>query len=274
MTIALVCILAVLLDTWFGEPQRAHPLVAFRRWADRIEAAVLGRRAPDITAGLALWAQAIGPLLVAALLLARVTGLALLLDVLVLFLALGANGIGRQALEVVAACRRGDLPAACEAARWMAARDVEPDESAVAAAAVHGVFANATTAVFGPLFWYAIAGAPGVLLFRLTMALAESRPDTAMGAPVQRIASVLNWVPERIGAVSFALVGDGAAAWRQWHRGDPAPAIAVGTAAAGLNPGGPGIAPRCADIPRSVELLQHALWFWLVSIVAIDLLLV
>ncbi|MFO7551160.1 MAG: cobalamin biosynthesis protein, partial [Haliea sp.] len=42
MTTAIVIILAVLLDLWLGEPRRLHPLAAFGRLAQRIEAALIG----------------------------------------------------------------------------------------------------------------------------------------------------------------------------------------------------------------------------------------
>ncbi len=270
MTSALVCTLAVLLDTWLGEPRRAHPLSGFYRWVGMVERHVRAYGG-HWWSGPAIWLAAVGPFAFAALGLALFANLALLVGVLLLYLALGATGITEQAMTVADAVDRGDHPRAVEAARWMIGD--EPEEGALLAQSVRGVLGHGATAVFGPLFWYLLAGPAGVVVYRLSVG-AKSATESRYRF-IDGTTALLDWLPARLGAVTYALVGDAAGAWRNWKRSRRQPLVSAGSGAIGtpLGKTTAGLAPTTRDLRRAVQLLQHALWFWLVSIVAGDLIL-
>ncbi|MEX3823856.1 cobalamin biosynthesis protein, partial [Paraburkholderia sp. BR14262] len=65
---AALAVAGVAVDRWLGEPRRAHPLVAFGKYANQIEARLnTGRRGRPL--GLAAWLAAVAPPVVVAALL-------------------------------------------------------------------------------------------------------------------------------------------------------------------------------------------------------------
>ncbi|MFO7602794.1 MAG: cobalamin biosynthesis protein, partial [Gammaproteobacteria bacterium] len=100
-----------------------------------------------------------------------------------------------------------------------------------------------------------------------------------------RFDNVLNWVPARLSALTYVLVGwawrhmgTWAAQARQWQGHNAGWVMACGAGGMRLKLGGPvvdhgrveqrpwlgqGMAPTPGDIGRSVRFLQQGLWLWL-----------
>jgi len=76
---------------------------------------------------------------------------------------------------------------------------------------------------FGVLFWFALLGPSGALLYRLAQLLAEeTRLDDRETA--QKFAALLDWAPAHIMALSLALASNFDAvftSWRDYHRAHP-----------------------------------------------------
>jgi adenosylcobinamide-phosphate synthase len=74
--------------------------------------------------------------------------------------------------------------------------------------------------VFGPLFWFILLpGGVGPVLYRLAQMLAErwNTPDEPYGQFAQRLYRALDWLPLRLSAAGFAIVGnfeDAVYCWR------------------------------------------------------------
>lgn len=173
MSVFLSVIAALLLDALLGEPKRAHPLVAFGRLADRLEqhfngAAGRGWRSHGVTG----WCLAVLPLTLLAWLLSLLPGIGWLAEIVLLYLALGLRSLGEHALPVAQALWRHDLPEARRRVACIVSRDTSQlDEEGVARAATESVLENGSDAVFAALFWFIVAGAPGVVLYRLSNTL-------------------------------------------------------------------------------------------------------
>lgn len=74
---------------------------------------------------------------------------------------------------------------------------------------------------FGPLFWFAVLGPAGALLFRLARLASDPlpKPDSALA----KLRMVVDWPVAHLMTLALAVVGDFdtvAAAWRRWHAAD------------------------------------------------------
>ncbi|QIT57062.1 cobalamin biosynthesis protein [Aquisalimonas sp. 2447] len=296
MLIALVCIAAVLLDAALGEPRRGHPLVAFGNLVGGVERCLNhpGRAAAGrgVLAALVL---VVPPVALAWGVIAVVPlPLVLLLEALVLYLALGLRSLTEHARAVAAPLSAGDLTGARTAVGALVSRDTgQLEDSGVAVATVESVLENGADAVFASLFWFIVAGVPGVILHRLVNTLdAMWGYRTAryhrFGWFVARLDDVLNWIPARLTALSYALVGQTASAWRCWRSQAAAwdspnagPVMAAGAGALGVTLGGDapyhggwkkrprlgtGPAPAADAIAAAIRLVRRAVMLWLVLI--------
>ena len=158
--------------------------------------------------------------------------------------------------------------------------------------------------VFGTLFWFLMAPGPvGALLYRLTSLLAEQwhgESTTPMGAqlarfgyPVARLLHWLDWIPVRLTAITFAVVGDFEDAvycWRaqagSWPTRRQGILLASGAGALGCTlgrslrrPESPNFGPslESATLPTSIAcpaltgLVWRALLVWLVLLLLVTL---
>ena len=163
--IALLLVAGVALDLLLGEARRWHPLVGFGKLAQWLERRA-NRGTASIARGALAWSLAVLPLIAAATLAAHLGGL--LVHAVLLYFALGLRSLREHNLPIADALERDDLPAA----RALTARIVSRDTSNasptdLAKASTESLLENGNDAVFGALFWFIVAGGPGVLLFRL-----------------------------------------------------------------------------------------------------------
>jgi adenosylcobinamide-phosphate synthase len=288
LAMPLAALLAVLLDRGLGELKRGHPLVAFGRLAGLLERQLnQGRRLP----GLLAWLLAVAPWIFVASLLHLLA--LFVVDVLLLYFALGARSLAEHADAVVRPLRAGDLAEARQQVGYLVSRDTtQLDAPGVARAGVESVLENGNDAVFGTLFWFALLGGPGALLFRLANTLDamwgyRSERFQAFGWAAARIDDLLNWLPARLTALTYALLGQTRLALRCWRSQAPhwdspnaGPVMAAGAGSLGIEIGGPasyhgavenrpllgsGPAPQAGDIDRAVLLVRHGLSLWLVG---------
>ena len=287
--------LAVLLDRLLGESRRAHPLMAFGRIADALERE-MNRGERRQWRGLLAWLLMVAPLTLLAWALASLPQIGWLFSVLLLYLAIGLRSLGEHAQPVAQALRVGDLPQARHRVSYMVSRQTaELDATAVAAATTESVLENGSDAVFAALFWFAVLGAPGVVLYRLANTLDAMwgyRNDRfhRFGWAAARLDDLLNWLPARLVALTYALLGNTRQAWSCWRRQAPqwdspnaGPVMAAGAGALNVRLGGAAIYhgelherpllgagwPAVADdIDRALRLVRGGVWLWLVVALA------
>lgn len=293
-----LCLLAgVALDAWWGEPRRWHPLVGFGWLAQRLEAR-LNRGGARLWRGALAWALLVAPapLALAALLAAlpdSASGWALAagLHALALYAALGLRSLAEHTRPIARALAAGRLDEARQRTGWIVSRDTahaSPDE--LAKATVESLLENGNDAVFGALFCFMLAGGPGVLAFRLANTLDamwgyRSPRFNLFGRCAARLDDVFNYLPARLTALSYALLGERQRAWRSWRSQAPAwpspnagPVMAAGAGALGLSLGGAarydgideirpplgeGRPATPADIERAWRLVRGSCLLWL-----------
>jgi adenosylcobinamide-phosphate synthase len=301
LTLPVTAALAVAgfaIDRWLGEPRRAHPLVAFGKLANRIEARMnTGRRGRPL--GLVAWLAAVAPpVAVAALLVAILPWpLAAALHVALLWFALGAKSLADHIAPIGAALAQRDLAAARQLTSRIVSRDTtHADVTALSRAAVESALENGNDAIFGALFWFAVAGGPGALAFRLANTLDamwgyRTPRYLRFGWAAARIDDVLNWIPARLTAASYALLGDTRVAlrcWREqarrWDSPNAGPVMAAGAGALNVLLGGAavyhgaleerptlgaGAPPRAQDVHAALRLVERTSVLWLAVLIAL-----
>ncbi|TWI02855.1 adenosylcobinamide-phosphate synthase [Luteimonas cucumeris] len=235
------------------------------------------------------WVHAASPWLAAAL----ATG--------VLYLALGHRSLAEHARPVAHALHAGELDSARAAVSRMVSRDTAAlDESQVAAAATESVLENGCDAVFGTLFWFAVLGAPGAVLYRLANTLDamwgyRTPRYENFGWAAARVDDVLNFIPARLTALTYAVLGDTAGALRCWRRQAPlwdspnaGPVMAAGAGALRVQLGGAapyhglweqrpqlgeGGSPDADSIARALWLVRNGVLSWLLAWAGVVLLI-
>ncbi len=292
MTTLLVTATALVLDWTLGEPRRFHPLVGFGRLATLCER--WGYGGTDVSPrarrvrGLCATVSLVAPFTAGAAALAAPPGAGLVFDVAVLYFALGHRSLHDHAWRVAAALRMDDEAEARRRTSLMVSRDSAALD--VTCAATESVLENGNDAVFGALFWFALGGAPGALLYRLVNTLDAMwgyRNDRYLdfGWAPARLDDALNYVPARLTALTYAVLGNSRQALRCWRtqaRGwaspNAGPVMAAGAGALGVIIGGParyagewharpvlgaGQPPTVDDIERALGLVRGGVWLWL-----------
>src|SRR6202162_2862058 len=255
--LALLAGLAVVLDMLLGEPRRWHPLVGFGRAVNRLEGLLnRGRSKGRYFKGALGWMLAVLPVTalsyeLLAQLAYRWPLAALGGHVLLLYFAIGLRSLWDHAMPIADALATGDLVAARALTQRIVSRDTaQADAQDLSKAAVESLLENGNDAVFGTLFWFAVAGGPGALLFRLANTLDamwgyRTHRFNEYGCVAARIDDVLNLAPARLTALCYALLGQTRVAlfcWRTqarlWSSPNAGPVMAAGAGALGVMLGG------------------------------------
>lgn len=301
ISLALKLAAGMVADHLLGEPRRWHPLVGFGRWAGWLESRLRPLLAPA-PAGMLAWALAVLPWLVVAWLLRGLHPLMTwAVDIGLLYFALGARSLAEHAEAVAAPLAAGDLERARERVGRIVSRSTT-DLSAtdVARAGTESVLENGNDAVFGALLWFCLLGGPGALLFRLANTLDamwgyRTPRYLAFGRAAARIDDALNWLPARLTALTYALLGRTRAALHCWRTQAPAwdspnagPVMAAGAGALGVELGGAawyhgeleqrpllgaGSPPDANTLRQAVHLLRSGMLLWLAAVSALAILL-
>ena len=283
-------LLGLLLDHLLGEPRRWHPLVGFGRLARTVEARL---HRDGRIAGIAAVILVVAPFVLLAAWLQSLPFWGSAFAAIALYLALGLRSLREHAEPVAEALAYGQLDEARAAVGRIVSRDTAAlDPGQVATAATESVLENGNDAVFGALFWFAVAGAPGVVAYRLVNTLDamwgyRNERYELFGWAAARLDDLLNLVPARLTALSYALAGrytTAMACWRRqaplWDSPNAGPVMAAGAGALGVRLGGAapydgvwherpmlgcGEAPDAEAIRRALRLVHGAVATWLAA---------
>ncbi len=243
---------AVFLDFAIGDPvYAAHPVRLMGHTLTWFEKRLRAAYADGYAGGIALF------LLLAAVWIGGVSGLALAtervshtaaiaVNVFFVYSLVALHDLFRHVWAVEAAARRGDLAGARGAISHLVGRDTgRLDLAACRRAAIESLSENLSDGFVSPLFWYVIAGLPGIVLFKIA-----STMDSMVGYKTPRylrfgwcgarLDDAMNFIPARltwllIAVVAFFVPGCSAKkalviGWRQ-HAVLPGPNAGWGEAA-------------------------------------------
>ncbi|WP_077530267.1 adenosylcobinamide-phosphate synthase CbiB [Vreelandella utahensis] len=298
----LTCLLALVLDFLVGEPRRWHPLVGLGWCADRVEAALNPRGRGGILAGGLAVALLVLPVIgVALVAVALPSPYGLIAAVILLWLCIGYSSLAEHGMAVYQPLMNYDPETARERVGMMVSRDTRAlDETGTATAATESLLENGADAIFASLFWFLVAGLPGLLLHRAVNTLDamwgyRSERFNRFGRVAARLDDVLNWIPARLTALGYALAGRTRMAlrcWktqaRAWESPNAGPVMAAGAGALGVQLGGRapyhdgwrerpllghGEDPDALTIPAAITLIQRSIVLWMLAAAVITVLM-
>ncbi|MBW0148356.1 adenosylcobinamide-phosphate synthase CbiB [Marinobacter sp. CAU 1620] len=289
-----MCAAALVLDRCLGEPRRWHPVVGFGRLAGGIERRANRSGQAGVARGAAATLALVIPITLLLWVVARTLAPALLLVVETgaLWLALSLRGLAEHGLAVAHPLKEHRLDDARAQVARIVSRDAAAlDEPGVAAAATESMLENGADAVFASLFWFLVAGLPGVVLHRMVNTLdamwgyRTPRFDR-FGRCAARLDDAMNWVPARLTALTYSVLGNTRNAWRCWRTQAPlwdspnaGPVMAAGAGALAVRLGGPasyatgikdrpwlgnGAEPSAGSIRDAIRMVRRGVGLWLV----------
>lgn len=290
---------AVAFDWLIGEPRRFHPLVGFGRLAQACEhhCRDLENQSPYLQRlrGVISVVLLILPFAAAIAVLSAVPKLGLMVDVLALYFALGHRSLHDHARPVAQALRVNNESEARRRVSLMVSRDSAALD--IENAATESVLENGNDGVFGALFWFAVAGGAGAVLYRLANTLDamwgyRNERYLHFGWAAARFDDVLNYLPARLTALTYAVLGRTRLALQCWRAQAPAwdspnagPVMAAGAGALGVSLGGracyegewhdrpllgAGRQPNADDIERALKLVRYGVLWWLAVLLVIE----
>jgi len=240
-------IAALALEQFRPLGNRNRVLLLFIRYANHLERTL---NAGYNRHGVLAWLCAMVPaLLVAAggyyLLYAINPLLGLVWNVLVLYLTMGFRHFSSYFSEVSLALNDGqELEAKRALASWTGQPTAELSVGEVSRLAIEQGVVDSYRHVFGTMFWFVVLPGPsGAVLYRFTQLLAQKwgnrSADDLFGRFAGRAGEWLDWLPVRLTAASFAVMGDFEDAvycWRSQARtwGNYATGILLASAAGAL----------------------------------------
>lgn len=218
LSAAAMLALALLIDVTFGEyPSFAHPVVwigalislgmrlapasGWRRqffFGTILTLAIVGISA---AAGcLVMWAASANPII------------EILTGAILLKSAFALRALGGAAFGVVKPLENGNLPEARLALRSLCSRDPsQSTQEQLLAATIESLAENASDSVIAPLFYFLLLGVPGALAYRaintLDARIGYRGQYEALGKFAARLDDVANFIPARLTALLFLLIG-------------------------------------------------------------------
>ena len=303
MSLTFSIVLAVLLDQWLGEPKKHHPLVYFGQLASHIEKKL---RKPLYSAtrlkyyGLLAIIFLIVPITTLTYLCNPWYWLNTLIAPVILYFCIAAKSLKQHACAVLQALDSNNLALAKKQLSLIVSRQTEKmtaDE--IRKATIESVLENGADAIFAPIFWFMIAGPAGAILYRFSNTLDamwgyKNKKYFYFGWAAARFDDLLNWVPARLTAISYTLLGNSSLAISCWKQqahllGSPnaGPVMTSGAGALNIQLGGPAWyhnklknkisfgsknSPQNNDIHRANSLVTNTIFLWISILIFVQIL--
>lgn len=216
----MTLLLAMLLDAVLGEPgwlwsRLTHPAVLMGRAVDALDTRLNTGTAKHLRGVVAILI-----LVVAAGLLGWLLSLiGPVVEVVAAAILIAQKSLVDHVRAVADGLRKG-LPDGRAAVSMIVSRDTQSmDTSAVARSAIESAAENLSDGVIAPIFWFAVGGLPGMLIYKIvntadSMVGYRTERHAAYGWAAARLDDILNVIPARLTALLIALPYGQAHKWR------------------------------------------------------------
>jgi len=142
----------------------------------------------------------------------------LLLGILILIYSLRYQPQDRLIDEVIDALESGELSRANERAEKIIGHPPIAEKDLVKQVS-DAIFVNINERMFAVMFWFALLGPTGAVMYRLVWSYSQSGRDDEPGfmRAMQRLLDILDWVPVRLLIIGFAIAGSFEDAIHEWR---------------------------------------------------------
>lgn len=227
----LCLIFATCLDYLIGEPKKYHPLVLFGAWVNAIETFFFQSQHNPMNRLKGFYAVTVAllPGLLLIFLFNVVTFIYpssdFVLSIGIVYLCIGLKSLKQHAHAIIVPLRLNpvDIIKARKALSYIVSRDTANlTEEQICKAATESVLENGADAFFCAIFWFLVAGAPGIIIYRMVNTLDamwgyKHTRYIHFGYTAAKLDDAMNWLPARFTALSYALCGDTRTALRCWY---------------------------------------------------------
>ena len=308
----LILLFSLAIDQMVGEVKKWHPLVGFGLLANKTEAFLRLKNNDSVKKqrlfGVLALLLVTLPFVFLSYLLVAISESFLVIhfaiNVIILYFAIGAKSLKQHALNIYRPLIKEDFTLAKSNTQFIVSRDTRNmSENDISKAAIESVLENGNDAIFGVIFWFVIAGAPGAVFFRLVNTLDamwgyRTERFLHFGWAAAKLDDGLNYIPARLTALSYAVVGYAIASqfkrssfknalfcWRtqsyHWDSPNAGPVMAAGAGALSIKLGGAatyhgemirrpilGInnEAKADDIMRAITLVDRSILLWVAVI--------
>ena len=212
-------------------------------------------------------------------------------DVVILYFCINLYRLGNVANDIAENLNAGNTQTAAEQLEELSGKaPAEISEQAIARQTIEVVLKQGNALVMAPVFWFIMLGPAGAVLQRLSTVLDRlwghrSKRFVEFGWAAARLNDLLGWLPARITALSYAIMGsfeDALHCWRRqarmWSDINSGPLLASGFGAMHMSncedvgehdeyenspTAARGVIAEAGDVRRVVALLWRVLLFWL-----------
>ncbi len=134
--------------------------------------------------------------------------LALIFQILVILYCYGPHNLWADAFASISAVTNDDAKAATDKLR--ATFNVSADGAAdsLHRQLLNQIFISSNQRVFAVIFWYAVLGLPGAVLYRLLNVATTTSEGVEISSAARTIEMLMDWIPVRLVAFIFALAGN------------------------------------------------------------------
>lgn len=275
-----------------------QPLPHYRAYARAIRQLEIKLDGGEYGHGVLAWGLAVVPLLLGVGLIAWLLDgihplLAWAWNIGVLYFTLGFKYYSDDAEAIARELRAGNIDSArTHMALWLGGRrgeDTEMSPDDIIRITIEQIFSASLRQMFGVLFWFVVLsgfGPVGAVLYRATSILSRRWNEGEFSEFAGAAFHVINWVPARLTALTYAIAGDFEDAmycWRtqatSWPDQEAGIVLAAGAGAMGVRLGMPlnvsspvrerpelGLnqAPEPDHIDSAVSMVWRGLTIWLV----------
>ena len=239
MHIAIVAVLAYLLDLVFGDPYWMwHPICAIgnlvsylRKWAKKAGKGEKGRELffGGVLVAITLVVSTMTAVLVLLVANAIHPAVGFVVEVIIAYQRFAAKSLKTESMKVYDALAKNDIEGGRTAVSMIVGRDTASlTEEGIIKAAVETVAENSSDGVVAPLFYLILFGVPGMVCYKAintmdSMVGYKNETYLYLGRAAAKLDDMANYIPARLSGLylitaSFLLGYDGKNAWKMFVR--------------------------------------------------------